>query len=84
MNKKSEMYGAIYILLFPCCQDPIMKSLELFSSFEETAKRSEEIIKEFEEDYGIDYVEHATRENPVTVIGNGEVSGYVYIVETQM
>ena len=61
-----------------------MESLELFSSFDEAVEKSEEIIKEFEEEYGIDYVEYATRENSVAIISNGEVSGYVYIVETHV
>ncbi len=84
MNKKSEMYGVVYMIQFPGYEDPKMKSLELFSSFDEAVERSEEIIKEFKEEYDIDYVEHATREKPVTIMDNGEVTGYVYIVETQV
>lgn len=29
-----------------------------------------------------DYIEHATKKNPVAVMGNGDVTGYVYIVKT--
>lgn len=48
----------------------------------ESFLRSEEIIKEFIDDYGEDYIEHATKKNPVAVMGNGDVTGYVYIVKT--
>ena len=58
-----------------------MLSLELFSSFAKAKERSEEIIKEFIDDYGEDYIEHATKKNPVAVMGNGDVTGYVYIEE---
>ena len=35
-----------------------------------------------DEDPGEDYIEHATKKNPVAVMGNGDVTGYVYIVKT--
>ena len=79
MNK---MYGVINIMMFPYNEDPEMQSLELFSSFDKARERSEEIIKEFVDDYGEDYIEHATKKNPVAVMGNGDVTGYIYIVKT--
>ena len=78
MNKMREIYGVVNMILFPEDEDPEMLSLELFSSFAKAKERSEEIIKEFIDDYG----EHATKKNPVAVMGNGDVTGYVYIVKT--
>ena len=74
MNKMREIYGVVNMILFPEDEDPEMLSLELFSSFAKAKERSEEIIKEF--------IEHATKKNPVAVMGNGDVTGYVYIVKT--
>ena len=68
MNKMREIYGVVNMILFP--------------SFAKAKERSEEIIKEFIDDYGEDYIEHATKKNPVAVMGNGDVTGYVYIVKT--
>ena len=82
MNKMREIYGVVNMILFPEDEDPEMLSLELFSSFAKAKERSEEIIKEFIDDYGEDYIEHATKNNPVAVMGNGDVTGYVYIVKT--
>ena len=79
MNKMREIYGVVNMILFPEDEDPEMLSLELFSK---AIERSEEIIKEFIDDYGEDYIEHATKKNPVAVMGNGDVTGYVYIVKT--
>ena len=78
MNKMREIYGVVNMILFPEDEDPEMLSLELFSSFAKAKERSEEIIKEFIDDY----IEHATKKNPVAVMGNGDVTGYVYIVKT--
>ena len=78
MNKMREIYGVVNMILFPEDEDPEMLSLELFSSF----AKAKEIIKEFIDDYGEDYIEHATKKNPVAVMGNGDVTGYVYIVKT--
>ena len=66
MNKMREIYGVVNMILFPEDEDPEMLSL----------------IKEFIDDYGEDYIEHATKKNPVAVMGNGDVTGYVYIVKT--
>ena len=77
MNKMREIYGVVNMILFPEDEDPEMLSLELFSSFAKAKERSEEIIKEFIDDYGEDYIEHATKKNPVAVMGNGDVTGYV-------
>ena len=65
MNKMREIYGVVNMILFPEDEDPEMLSLELFSSFAKAKERSEEIIKEFIDDYGEDYIEHATKKNPV-------------------
>ena len=83
MNEMCKMYGVINIMMFPCSEDPEMESLELFPSFDKARERSEEIIKEFVDDYGEDYIEHTTKENSVAIMSNGDVTGFVYIVETQ-
>ena len=54
MNKMREIYGVVNMILFPEDEDPEMLSLELFSSFAKAKERSEEIIKEFIDDYGTD------------------------------
>ena len=56
MNKMREIYGVVNMILFPEDEDPEMLSLELFSSFAKAKERSEEIIKEFIDDYGEDYL----------------------------
>ena len=57
----------------------IVKSGELYKICEANALIT---LKEFIDDYGEDYIEHATKKNPVAVMGNGDVTGYVYIVKT--
>ena len=60
MNKMREIYGVVNMILFPEDEDPEMLSLELFSSFAKAKERSEEIIKEFIDDYGEDYKEKSS------------------------
>lgn len=73
------MYGVIYLIQLPIKEDPRLLSLELFPHFDDAKKRTEELIKEFVEEYGEDYIEHASKENPVAIMFNGEVTGYAYI-----
>lgn len=73
------MYGVIYINDFPDEQNLNLVSLELFSTFEEAKKRTYEIADEFSEEYGIDDIEYATEESPVTIMFNGEITAYAYI-----
>ena len=73
------MYGVIYIICFPHNGDPEMQSLELFNSYDEAKKRTQEIVKEFIENYDEDYIQYATPEKPVTIMSNGEVTSYAYI-----
>jgi len=75
------MYGLVNVICFPCDEDPQMLSLTLFNSFEEALKNTEIIIEKFIEDYGEDIIEKATQEKPVTIMFNGEVTAYAYIVE---
>lgn len=82
MNKICKIYGVINFMTISCNEEPEMLSLELFSTFEKAVERSEEIIKEFVDDYGEDYIEHATKERPIAIMGNDDMTGYVYIVET--
>ena len=70
------MYGVIYLIQFPDDQDPEMKSLELYPTYEEAEQRSREIVLEFIEEYGEGQIEYATEDNPVTVMYNGEVTGF--------
>ena len=80
-NKKGDviMYGVIYIICFPHKEDPKMQSLELFNSYDEAEKRTQEIIKEFIEEYGEDLTVYATPQKPVAIMFNGEVTAYAYI-----
>ena len=73
------MYGVIYIICFPHKEDPKMRSLELFNSYDEAEKRTQRIINEFIETYGEDSIEYATPEDPVAIMFNGEVTAYAYI-----
>jgi len=75
------MYGVIYIICFPHEQDPRMESLELFNSYDEAEKRTQEIIKEFIEIYDEDFTKYATPKDPVAIMFNGEVTAYAYIKE---
>lgn len=84
MSKTSEIYGVINIMSVPYDEKPEMESLELFTSFDKAVERSEEIIKEFIDEYGEDYIQHATKKKPVAIMGNGDLTGYVYIVETTL
>lgn len=84
MNDKNLMYGVVNILVLPCCMDPEMISLEVFSSFDKALERSEEIIEEFIDKYGRDEIVHATEKKPVAVMYNGEVTAYAYIVKVDV
>lgn len=72
-------YGVIYILNFPEQEDPKLVSLEMFGSYEEAQKRSQEIVEEFIEDYGEDFIQYATENEPVAIMYNGDVTGYAFI-----
>ena len=82
MNKMGEIYGVINIMTMPFNEEPETVSLELFPSFEKAMERSEQIIEEFVNDYGEEYIKYPTKDNPVAIMENGDVTGYVYIVET--
>lgn len=88
MNKHIESnslkFGVVYIINWPERDDPKMISLEICTSFDAAKIRTEELIQEFEEEYGLDYFEHATEERPMAVMFNGNVTGWVYIVETNV
>lgn len=73
------MYGVIYLIQFPENQNPEMQSLALYPTYEEAEQRTKEIVEEFIDDYGEDFIEYGTADNPVTVMYNGEVTGYVFI-----
>ncbi len=73
------MYGVIYLIQFPDEQDPEIQSLELYPTYEEAEQRSREIVSEFINEYGEDQIEYATVDDPVTVMYNGEVTGYAFI-----
>ena len=75
------MYGIVVILDYPFDADPEMMSLTLCDSFEEALKKTEIIIEKFIEDFGEDTIEKATKENPVTVMYNGDITEYAFIVE---
>lgn len=67
------MYGVIYLIQFPDDQDLAMQSLE------EAEQRVREIVTEFIDEYGEDDIEYGTESNPVTIMYNGEVTGYAFI-----
>ena len=73
------MYGVIYLIQFPDDQDPEMQSLELYPTYEDAEKRTREIVSEFIDEYGEDDIEYATEDDPVTVMYNGEVTGFAFI-----
>ena len=77
------MIGVVNLIVFPNSEDPKLRSLEIFNSFSEAKQRSEEIIEEFIEDYGEDWIEHATKEEPTAIMFNGEVTAYAYIIEVK-
>lgn len=73
------MYGVIYLIHFPDNQDPEMQSLELYPTYEEAEQRSREIVSEFINEYGEDYTEYASEDEPVAIMYNGEVTGYAFV-----
>ena len=73
------MYGVIYLIQFSDNQDPEMQSLELYSTYEEAEQRTHEIVTDFIDEYGEDDIEYGTESNPVTIMYNGEVTGYAFI-----
>lgn len=79
-NKEGEkMYGVIYIFQVPYDDTPILKNLELFSSFKEALHRSETLIDEFKNEYGEYYIQHANEEDMVAIMSNGDVVAYAFI-----
>ena len=77
------MYGVVNIIKYPDFEDPKMLSLELFPTFDEAANRTKAIIETFIEEYGEDYIQTATKEEPIAIMSNGEVVEYAYIVEVK-
>lgn len=75
------MYGVVELIRIPCEEDPELLCLTLFDSFEKALKKTEAIIEKFIEDYGEDVIEKATKEAPVAIMFNGEVTAYAFIVE---
>ncbi|MCQ2521414.1 MAG: hypothetical protein MJ105_03455 [Lachnospiraceae bacterium] len=75
------MYSVVNIVNYPGAEDPEMLSVEIYDSFADAHKRSEEIIEIFLEDFGEDYIEHATQKKPLAIMFNGDVTEYAYIVE---
>lgn len=73
------MYGVIYLIQFPDDQDPAMQSLEVYAAYEEAEQRVHEIVTEFIDEYGEDDIEYGTESKPVTIMYNGEVTGYAFI-----
>ena len=56
-----------------------MQLLALYHTYEEAEQRIKEIVEEFIDEYDEEFVEYGTADNPVTVMYNGEVTGYVFI-----
>lgn len=79
------MYGVSYIIQIPYEEEPRMKSLEIFKSYEEAEKRTKEIMGDFFEEYGEDEscTEYASRSKPTAVMSNGDVTGYIFIKEVK-
>ncbi|EID86347.1 hypothetical protein MSI_06980 [Treponema sp. JC4] len=77
------MFGLAKLIEYPDVQDPTMQGIELFDTFQEAQSRSEELINDFNENYGEDYSESASEKNPVAIASNGEVTWRGYIVEIQ-
>lgn len=75
------MFAVAYLIHFPEEEDPRMESIQLYPSFDEAEKRTKELIDEFISDYGEDMIEYATKESPVAVMYNGDVTAYAYIKE---
>ena len=75
------MYGVVHLMQYPEREDPTFLSLELFASFKDAEKRTRRIVKDFIEDYGEDFIEYATKESPVAIASNDEVTAYAYIAE---
>ncbi len=66
------------------CQWPSERGIDdFFDSFSEAKARTEELIKEFIEDFGEDIIEYATKADPVAVMYNGEVTAYAFIEEVK-
>ena len=75
------MYAVAYLIHFPDEEDPRMESIQLYPSFEQAEIRTRELIDDFVELYGEDMIEYATKESPVAVMYNGDVTAYAYIKE---
>lgn len=85
MNINDVTYGVVYMIMYPFSRDPEVKSLDLFSSFEEALEKTEDKIEEFEEFFGLDddaLQQHATKKKPLAIMTNGEVVGYAAVIET--
>ena len=77
------MFGLIIIYEFPDSPDPRVDGLEFYQSFYEAKQRTDFLINEFIEDYGKDYIERATEQNPMALASNGEVIWRGYIEKVQ-
>ena len=74
------MYGVIYLMYCTGSQDLNVQSLELYPTYEKAEQRTREIVEEFIDDFGEDFIEYGTADYPVTVMENGgEVISYVFI-----
>ena len=77
------MFGLAKLLEYPGEEDPEMQGIELFDTFKEAQSRSDELINDFNENYGEDYNESASEKSPVAIASNGDVTWRGYIVEIQ-
>ena len=73
------MYGVIYLIQYPEEQNPEMRSLELYPTYEKAEQRVRELVTEFINEYGEDYIEYGTDKKPLTIMYNGEVTGYAFV-----
>ena len=77
------MYGVIYLTKIQDF-DPEFESLEMFSTFDEAQEKAKNTIEKFIEEYGGETDGFPTKENPVATAYNDDVTGYVYIAETNL
>lgn len=73
------MYGLMELLVFPDSQTPELQRIELFDSFDEAKRCSEELMQIFFEKYGEDYRKQATEQDPIAEATNGETDWFAYI-----
>lgn len=75
------MFGITELIEYPGMQDPELLRMEIFDTVDEAIFRSNELLDEYNEEFGEDYYDRASKDNMFAYAGNGDVNWRLYISE---